>query len=185
LIDEYVGNLYNEVMKYKLTILFALCLAACGGGATDTEVYYADAVWTSFEGTFISSYNDGYTIGRETIAYDDGVDDYDFSFTGEVVHCYKFIVFNAETTTDGINAGVKDGSGVFIIKLTAGENAGKYTAIYFRNFHEGSESPDLANAYSEGTPYFDSAVEAEKGFASIAAMNKYVSMWGLYQKKRL
>jgi hypothetical protein len=179
--------LYNAIMnKYKLLIiLFTLYLAACGGGATDTEVYYADAVWTNFEGqwTFSGDYGtDGYTIGK-TIAYNDGGDyeEYDSDFTANIVHCYKFVVFNAETTTDGVNTSIKDGSGVFIVNLTTGQSVGKYTAVYFRNFHENPKSVEMATAYLADNPFpycFDTLDKAREGFASLSAMNKYVSMWG-------
>ncbi|MDR1126921.1 MAG: hypothetical protein LBL06_02210 [Treponema sp.] len=169
--------------KYKpIIILFTLWLAACD--STNTEVYYADVVWTDFEGEwmFTGPYGtDGYTIGSTTIAYDDGGDyeEWDSDFTADIVHCYKFAIFNAETTTDSTNDSVRDGSGVFVVKLSIGANAGKYTAIYFRNLHENPKSAEMANAYSKTYPYyFDTPNDAVVGFVSLSAMNKYVSMWG-------
>ncbi|MDR1216349.1 MAG: hypothetical protein LBK25_06680 [Treponema sp.] len=177
--------------KYKpIIILFALWLAACGSGATNTEVYYADVVWTDFKGEwmFIGPYGtDGYTIGSVTLSYEDGTPpggEWDSDFTADIVHCYKFVIFNAETTTDSINASVKDGSGVFIVRLSTGANTGKYTAVYFRNLRENPKSAEMATAYyDEQFPYcFDTPNDAVDGFVSLSAMNKYVSMWGVYTK---
>jgi hypothetical protein len=174
-------------MKYKSIIaLFALCLAACGGSITDTEVYYADAVWTDFKGkwVFIGEWGtDGYTIENSQMSYDDGGDfeEYDSDFTADIIHCYKFVIFNAETAPDSINTSVKDGSGVFIIRLSSGANAGKYTAVYFRNFStKPPKKADMSTAYYDGQfPYcFDTPEAAADGFASLSAVNKYVLQWG-------
>ncbi|MDR0411313.1 MAG: hypothetical protein LBH75_04990 [Treponema sp.] len=166
-------------------ILATLCLAACEVGVTDTEVYYADSVWTDFKGQWLftgSWGTDGYTIGDTALSYDDGGDlgEYDSDFTADVVHYYKFVVFNVETSADSAATSVKDGSGVFIIKLSTGANAGKYTAVYFRNFNAAAKSMDMATAYfDQQFPYcFETEEAAVRGFASLAAMNKYVSTWG-------
>ncbi|MDR0785060.1 MAG: hypothetical protein LBE74_04150 [Treponema sp.] len=146
-------------------IIFALCLASCEESVTEVR-YVETEEWTDFEGKWTSLYDDGYTVGKTTISYDDAAEEYSGEFTANIIHFYIFVVSS------------KTDSGVFIIKLTSGENEGKYIAVYFRDFRESPKTADLTTAYSGyDLVLFDTEEEAVEGFVSISAMSQYTKFW--------
>ncbi|MDR2193375.1 MAG: hypothetical protein LBP19_02770 [Treponema sp.] len=176
------------VERKRIFSLIAACLAAlalfsaCETDA-NSDVYYANIVYSDFAGTWKSLYEDSYSIANGTISYNDGGDygEFDSDFEeAPISGCYQFIVFNAESSNSGsIQTGINDKSGVFIVKFSSDN---KYGAVYYRN--KTPDSIEMANPYSSNQPTrFDTFEEANLAFVSIDSVGSYVSMWGTYSKQ--